>query len=102
MTTKNTTHYWLHSECTGQFGNPACKKGFRDGRPVHIIPKWDPDTPTVILPTYHFADEGEAVEALIHATLHAPTVETEGDLYRYRTQGIAHKLPVGWIDPSRR
>lgn len=102
MTTKNTTHYWLNLECTGRGGNDNCRKGYRDGRPVHIVPKWDRETPTVILPTYHYADEGLAVEALINATLHAPTVTTDEELYAYRLQRIAHKLPVGWVDPSRR
>lgn len=86
--------------CTGD--HPECESARLAGRPVHVLPRFDRDRPTVVLPAYHYetADEARAVVAAAEAN--APIVATDDDLYVYRTQRIAHRLPVGWIDPTRR
>lgn len=87
--------------CTGRGGHPRCRAAYREGLPVHVIPTWSADTPAVVLPSYHFATEAEALAAVEQAQT-APLVRTDADLYRYRAEGVAYRLPVGWVDPSRR
>lgn len=87
--------------CTGRGGNARCRAAHKAGRPVHIIPPWSSDTPTIVLPTYHYATEQEARAALAAADA-APIVTTDDELYAYRAAAIAHRLPVGWTDPTRR
>lgn len=88
----------LSHNCTGP--NPQCKRDARNGRLVHMIA--DIDCGSLVMPTYHFASEEEGREALTRADETAPTVTTDAELYEMREQGIPHKLPAGWVDPSRR
>jgi hypothetical protein len=104
----------LSENCTGP--NPACREAHKAGRPVHMIPampRMGVDiviedgaarviTPTLVMPTYHYANVSEGVEAIDQAMNTAPTVVTDDDLYAYRKAGVPHFLPVGWIDPTRR
>lgn len=102
----------LSPHCTGRVGNAACREAHRAGRSVHIIPPRSRYTivddraqlldPILILPTYHFATVEEGLAAVRDAMATAPTVATDDDLYAYRAAGIAHYLPVGWVDPTRR
>jgi len=99
----NTTPFTmtvLSHDCKGP--NPACRKAGRAGRLVHMIPESHPKRPRLVLPTYHFSTIAEGAVAIADANAVAPTVATDADLYRYRAEGVAHFLPVGWIDPSRR
>lgn len=99
MTTTNTTSFPCHG---GPGSHPNCKIAAREGRRVHVIPGHTEGEPRLILPNYHFHTLDEAQAAIREAELFAPMVETDLDLAIFRQQKIAHKLPVGWIDPSRR
>lgn len=99
MTTNNRSAYII-ADCNGP--NPKCKAAHKRGVTTHIIPPYSRDTPTIILPTYHYFDEMAARDALADAEKNAPLVTCDDDLYRFRREGIAHKLPVGWKDPTRR
>jgi hypothetical protein len=99
MTHDCRTQDTIHLKCTGP--NPTCRKEAREGRPVHIIPAMH-ERPTIVLPTWHYPDEASAREAIAQARAHAPIVRNDEDLARYRKIRIAHRLPEGWIDPSRR
>jgi len=93
----------LSHNCTGP--NDACRKAHRDGRSVHMIPDAGRNpgaSPALIMPMYHYATEDDGRQAINRAIETAPTVTCDEDLYTYRRQGVAHFLPVGWIDPTRR
>lgn len=91
----------LDEDCSGPHG--ACGSGHEQGRPVHLIPAvTDDTTPRLVLPTYHFTTVAEGVEAITRAYATAPTITTDEELYAARRAGIAHLIPRGWIDPSRR
>jgi hypothetical protein len=95
--------YVLSETCTGP--NRACRAAHREGRSVHVIPgsiRGRADQPALIMPTYHFATVDEGMGYIRDAWNTAPMVVTDEDLDRYRAANIAHKLPVGWVDPSRR
>lgn len=94
----------LITTCTGRGGNAACKKAAREGRQIHIIPLWSSDDVSnrLVMPTYHYATREEAIAAVQLARDTAPVVTCDADLYDFRARGIAHKLPVGWTDPTRR
>lgn len=106
----HTEPHILATDCKGP--NPACRAAHRAGRPVHVIPprgrfeivndrarKLDP---TLVLATYHFATAEDGMAAIADAIANAPTVATDDDLYAFRAAGVAHFLPVGWIDPTCR
>lgn len=82
--------------------NSKCKKAVREGRPLHIIPPAIEGEPWIVLPTYHFVNEEEALVALLDAMRDAPLVTCDADLYDFRARKIAHKIPRGFIDPTRR
>lgn len=91
----------IRDTCDGP--NRACRVAHRAGRPVHIIPPMvGADAPKLILPTYHYATPQEAMTALEHAMATATTIRTDEDLYAARVTNVAHFLPVGWVDPTRR
>jgi hypothetical protein len=90
----------LSDNCTGRRGNRACRDAHRAGRPVHVIPAYGPTA--LVMPTYHYATAEEGIQAINDAMVNAPMVATDADLFRYRREGVAHRLPAGWIDPSRR
>lgn len=92
--------YTLIEGCTGP--NAQCRRSARIGHKVHIIPKYDASAEALILPTYHYETVDAAINALETAQRDAVLIETDDDLYAARKAGIAHKLPIGWIDPSRR
>ena len=92
--------YTIISECKGP--NARCRRSAKNGQMVHIIPKYDENAPALILPTYHYETVEIAIKALETAERDAILIETDDDLYNARKAGIAHKLPIGWIDPSRR
>lgn len=105
MTTNDAPIQRLDHVCKGP--NPHCRAAFKSGLPVHVIPNspvWErpADELTIILPTYHYATEREARQAVAEAHASAPVVTCDDDLYAFRARGIAHKLPVGWVDPTRR
>lgn len=84
--------------------NDACRAAYREGRIWHVIP---PVTDArreaaLVLPTYHFRTPNEGLAAVEEAMRTAPMVATDEDLERYRSAGVAYRLPPGWIDPSRR
>lgn len=56
----------------------------------------------LVLPTCHFTTVDEGMAAIRDAMVNAPTVATDDDLYAYRAAGVAHFLPAGWVDPTRR
>jgi hypothetical protein len=60
------------------------------------------NTPTLVMPTYHYATEDEGREAIHEALRTAPTVYGDADLAEYRERNIPHFLPVGWVDPTMR
>ncbi len=100
-----TTRYELPttvSHCTGRGGNVECKAAHKRGLSVHIIPGHVSDQPRLVMPTYHYATEEEAREAVRIARLTAPTVTCDDDLYACRRMRTPHFLPVNWIDPTRR
>lgn len=96
--------------CTGP--NFACRAAHRTGLSVHVIPAASRYEivgdrarlldPILVLPTYHFLTAQDGIEFIHLAERTAPTVATDDDLYAYRARGIAHYLPVGWTDPTRR
>ncbi|MBP2055016.1 hypothetical protein J2Z21_008028 [Streptomyces griseochromogenes] len=88
----------LSHNCTGP--NPHCKREARDGRRIHMIARLD--SGSLVMPSYHYATEEEGREALTRAYETAPTITTDAELYAAREQGIPHKLPASWIDPSMR
>lgn len=95
--------YFVWDVCDGRKGgNHACKRGFREGRPAHIISFASGDEPIVVLPTYHYRDADEAIAAFNNAEANAPLIENDEQLYACRQLGVAYRLPTGWIDPSRR
>jgi hypothetical protein len=89
----------IYADCKGP---NACRRASKAGRPVHIVPPRSSSGLSVVLPTYHYATEVEARDALALAEASAPLVTCDSDLFAYRAQRIAYKLPVGWVDPSRR
>ena len=90
-------------ECTGRRGNAACRAAARRDKIIHVIPMSDPFTEAaLVLPTYHYATADDAYNAVAAAMSSAPTVTCDVDLNRFRADDIAHFLPVGWVDPSRR
>jgi hypothetical protein len=97
-TNERPTH--ITPVCKGT--NRACKKAVREGRPLHVIPPAIDGQPWIVLPTYHFVNEEEALRAVLDAMRDAPLVTCDEDLYRFRAEGIAHKIPRGFIDPTRR
>lgn len=93
----------LSHNCTGP--NPTCRAAHRAGRPVHVIPDAGRNpgaSPALIMPTYHYPTEAHGVDAIYEAANTAPMVTSDEDLYLFRQMKIAHFLPVGWVDPSRR
>lgn len=89
----------INAACSGP--NLACRRAFKRGRPVHIIPGGT-GALALVMPTYHYATEQEGIAAINTAIETAPTVATDEDLYRFRKEGTPHFLPAGWVDPSRR
>lgn len=90
------------SICRGP--NRACAAAARQGRQVHVIPeRGDVYTePALVMPTYHYQTSDEGIIAIAEAAENAPTVTCDEDLYRFRKAGVAHFLPVGWVDPTMR
>jgi hypothetical protein len=89
----------IYADCKGP---NACRRASKAGRPVHIVPPRSSSGLSVVLPTYHYATEREALAALELAEATAPVVTCDSELFLYRAQRIAYKLPTGWVDPSRR
>lgn len=111
MTTNEMPIKSVDLNCGGRGTHADCKAGRKAGLPVHIIPgsRFDldptmrpPDGLTLVMPTYHYATERQARDAVAEAYATAPVVTCDDDLYAFRACNIAHKLPVGWVDPSRR
>lgn len=98
------THHTIYEICSGP--NRTCRAAHRAGMPVHIIPRdpapGDDVRSTLILPTYHYANVQDAIVAADNAFTNAPVVRNDDDLYVFRMMKVAHWLPVGWVDPSRR
>lgn len=90
----------LSLTCKGP--NARCGRDARNGRTIHIIPKYDATVETVIMPSYHFESVEAGIKAIETAQATAITIKTDNELYAARKAGIPHKLPIGWIDPSRR
>lgn len=92
----------LNEECTGRRGAQACKDAHKAGASVHMITEYDPQGESLIMPSWHFTSVEHGNAALTTAYENAPTIKTDAELYAAREAKIPHKLPVGWIDPSRR
>lgn len=92
----------LNEECTGKGGAESCKAAHKAGANVHVITKYDPNTESLVMPSWHFTSVEHGKAALTLAYENAPTIKTDAELYAAREAKIPHKLPVGWIDPSRR
>lgn len=87
----NVAIAWIDEECTGP--NKNCKHASRHGLMIHIIPAHaDPRAEHVhlALPTYHYATEQEALDALQRAWDTAITVDNATD----RDAAYARKVPV--------
>jgi hypothetical protein len=84
--------------CKG--ANRNCRHANKRGMNVHAIPMID-DT-NLVMPGYHFSSRDEAIEAVENALRDAIVIESDEMLYNARNAQIAHILPKGWIDPSRR
>lgn len=92
---------WDISE--GQCENARCLREARQGRPVHVIMRQDVRyDELIVMPSYHFATAEEGKKAWTLALLTAPTIKDDADLYAARINQTPHKLPLGWVDPSRR
>lgn len=89
--------YILNADCMGDA--LACRHARIAGRPVHVNP---PAGSGVVTPTYHYATAEDGLAAVRDAMENAPMVVTDDDLYRFRADGVAYRLPSGWIDPDRR
>lgn len=92
----------LDENCTGSRGAKSCKQAHAEGRNVHMITKYNPEMESLIMPTWHFATIEEGSSALKSAYETAVTITTDEELFAARAAKIPHKLPLGWIDPSRR
>lgn len=92
--------YVLDHDCKGP--NKKCRAAHKEGRIVHVNTDWNPLEPTLVQPTHHFVseDHGRAMIASWMET--AVTVTCDAELYACRAAGVAHKLPVGWVDPDYR
>lgn len=92
--------YILRDNCTGP--NAKCKKAHKNGRRVHMNMDWDAMRETLIPTTHHFETVEQGIEQLTREWNDAITVKTDNELYDARRAGIAHRLPIGWIDPGMR
>ena len=81
-----------------------CRAAHREGRSVHITPAFDVRTHQahLVLPTYHYATEEEALLAVARARTNARIIRNDADLYAAREANEAYVLMPGWVDPSRR
>ena len=93
----NNEPYVLDANCMGDA--VECRRAFNAGRPAHVNP---PMGSGVVMPTYHYATVEDGLATVRDAMDNAPMVTTDEELYRYRTYGIAYRLPEGWVDPDRR
>jgi hypothetical protein len=82
--------------------NERCRQLARNGHTVHIIPKYTATADTLIMPSNHYESVEAGIKAIETAQATAITIKTDNELYAARKAGIPHKLPIGWIDPSRR
>lgn len=78
------------------------KASHKAGASVHMMLKYDPLTQTLVMPTYHFVSIEAGYRELINAYKTAPMITNDAELYAAREAGIAHLLPVGWVDPTYR
>lgn len=74
--------------CTGP--NTRCRRAYRSGRTVHIIPVTDHENFHIALPTYHYTSRDEALAALEIAMNTAITVDNPAD----RDAAYKAKVPV--------
>lgn len=91
----------LRGRCNGP--NENCRAAHRAGRSVHVIP--GPHSAfheALVMPTYHYATSADGIDAIYDALENAPMVDNDEDLKRYRTEKVAFRLPVGWVDPEFR
>lgn len=100
MTNEHPTPLVLSIDCLGDA--VACRKAYNAGRRVHMYLPFSYTQPTLVMPTYHFTSIEDGVAQINAWLATAPTVETVADLNRYRSARVAHFLPVGWVDPTRR
>lgn len=92
----------LREMCTGSRGSEACKFAHKLGRSVHMITEYDSWVPSLVMPTTHWVTVEDGIAAINDAWENAPMITTDAQLYEARALKIAHKLPVGWVDPTRR
>lgn len=91
----------LDHNCSGP--NPHCALAASRGRYAHVIALTEIyEEPSLVMPSYHFQTIEDGIEAVRHAWATAPVITSDEELYAARRDKIPHKLPVGWIDPSRR
>lgn len=92
--------YTLHENCTGP--NAKCRAAARNGRTAHVNMEWEEMRETLIPTTHHFETVEQGIEQLTCEWNDAITIKTDDELYAARKAGIAHRLPIGWIDPGMR
>lgn len=92
--------YILSHNCTGP--NPKCRAAGKNGRTVHMSMDWDAMRETLIPTTHHFESVEQGTEQLTREWNDAITIKTDNELYAARKAKIAHRLPIGWIDPGMR
>lgn len=91
---------WVDDPCKGT--NPACREANREGRRVHIIPRFDDPRAaefTIALPTYHFATELEGLLTLEAAWQRAEIAYTADERDALYARGVAVKIANGVCRP---
>lgn len=81
--------------------NANCRRAFKGGNAIHAIPMIEGNA-YLVMPSYHFASRDDAIAAIENAYHNAITIESDEMLYASRESRIAHYIPKGYIDPSRR
>lgn len=80
-----------------------CRADAVRGLFVHAVASCDVYTePLLVMPSYHFQTTADALSGVQKAWDDAVMIEDDADLYYARIMSLPHKLPVGWVDPSRR
>lgn len=86
---------------------PYCEEQRALGNPIHVVTGVDDNWATLALGRAHFRTVEEAVNALTAGWSTAPLIESD-EQYAALCEGddlvprVAHKLPAGWVHPSRR
>jgi len=80
--------------------NEKCKSAKRAGRHVHAVAFVTGGS--LVLPSYHFSSVESAEREIKRMFASAIVITTDAQLFEARAKKIAHILPNGWVDPTRR